>query len=93
MSKHWRPDETVVPVRFDRGKRLRSLAELAEREILGRIQRVERQLPEGAKAGLVLVAAACAGVAFGVYQAFGPRNPIAPGAEAGWNSGDDEAGR
>jgi micrococcal nuclease len=32
--------------------------------------------PAGATAGLVLIAAACVGTAFGLYQAAGPRNPV-----------------
>jgi hypothetical protein len=36
-----------------------------------------RRLPEGAKAGLVLIAAVCVGIAIGAYQAFGPRHIIA----------------
>jgi len=36
-----------------------------------------RPMPPGAKAGLVLVAAACVGVAMGAYQAFGPREIVA----------------
>lgn len=36
-----------------------------------------RHLPEGAKVGLVLVAAACVGIAIGAYQVMGPRHPIA----------------
>jgi endonuclease YncB( thermonuclease family) len=35
------------------------------------------RLPDGAKAGLVLVAAACVGIAIGAYQAFGPRHIVA----------------
>jgi endonuclease YncB( thermonuclease family) len=38
------------------------------------------RLPAGAKAGLVLVAAACVGVGIGSYQAFGPRQIVAPEA-------------
>ena len=36
-------------------------------------------------AGLVLVAAACLGIAFAIYQAFSPRDAIAPGAETRQN--------
>jgi endonuclease YncB( thermonuclease family) len=36
-----------------------------------------RRVPDGAKAGLVLVGAACVGLAFGAYQAFGPREIVA----------------
>lgn len=82
MSKPWRPDEDVVRGRFGGGKRLRSLDEFVPPEFLGRMERVRRRrLPEGAKAGLVFVAAACVGLAIGMYHAFGPLKPIAPGAE------------
>jgi hypothetical protein len=36
-----------------------------------------RRLPEGAKVGLVLIAAACVGIGIGAYQVLGPRHPIA----------------
>jgi hypothetical protein len=36
-----------------------------------------RRLPEGAKVGLVLIAAACVGFGIGAYQVLGPRHPIA----------------
>ena len=36
-----------------------------------------RRMPEGAKVGLVLIGAACVGIAFGAYKAFGPREIIA----------------
>lgn len=42
--------------------------------------------PEGAKAGVLLVAAACVGVGVGLYQAAGPRDPVEPGAEIEWNA-------
>jgi hypothetical protein len=78
MSKHWRPDED----RVDGGKRLRSLDEFAPPEFLGRMERVRRyRLPEGAKAGLLFVAAACVGLAIGMYQAFGPIELFAPGSD------------
>ena len=41
-----------------------------------------QRLPQGGTAGLVLVAAACMGVAFGIHQAFAPHEPVAPGAQA-----------
>ena len=75
MSEHWRPDEEVVRARFGAGRRL--LEEFVPPEFLGRMQRVERQLPVGAKAGLLLVAAACVGVAAAMYQAFVPHDAVA----------------
>lgn len=44
-------------------------------------------LPQGGTAGLVLVAAACLCAAFGIYQAFAPHEPVAPGARAGLEAG------
>lgn len=46
-----------------------------------------QRLPQGGTAGLVLVAAACLAVAFGIYQAFAPHEPVAPGAQAGSQTG------
>ena len=40
-------------------------------------RQLHRSMPKGAKAGLVLVAAASVGVSIGAYQAFGPRDIIA----------------
>lgn len=83
MSKHWNPDEDIARARFGAGKRLRSLDEFIPPDVLGRIERARRQpLPNGAKAGLVLVAAACLGIAIGLYEAFGPLEIIAEGARA-----------
>lgn len=72
-------------------KRLKSLDEFTRSDFVGRVGRIRRRhrFPEGAKAGLILVAAACLGVAIGDYQAFGPREIIAPGAEAKWDSGEE----
>jgi hypothetical protein len=42
--------------------------------------------PQGATAGLVLVAAACAGVAFALYRATGYRDSFAPDAAIGWDA-------
>ena len=44
-----------------------------------------RRWPAGATAGAVLIGAACAGLAFGLYQAAGPYKPVASGAEIEWN--------
>jgi hypothetical protein len=41
-----------------------------------------RRLPPGARAGLILIAAACVGVGVGWYQAFGPRDIVADGVSA-----------
>lgn len=71
MSAHWKPDEGAArPLR--QAKRPKPLGDAALRDLVERAQRVERQLPTGSKAGLVLVAAACVGVAIGLYATFGP---------------------
>ena len=49
-------------------------------------QRGRQSLPAGAKAGLLLVAAACIGAMAGLYQALAPRNPLEPGAEIEWDA-------
>jgi endonuclease YncB( thermonuclease family) len=89
MSRHWPPPTgKIVRIRPVGGKRLRSLDEfinpdLARQRKWTRIQSYwrgtahHRRMPEGAKAGLVLIGAACVGVAIGAYQAFGPREIVA----------------
>lgn len=73
MSKHWRPDKTIG--------RIRPVGDWTR---LHRYWRPARRQPfsDGAKAGLVLVGAACVGVAIGMYQAFVPLEVFAPGAVA-----------
>jgi endonuclease YncB( thermonuclease family) len=63
MSKHWRPDSKVVPLRPRRARR-----EWTRAQSYWHNEIKSRPLPEGAKAGLVLVAAACLGVAVGVNE-------------------------
>ena len=94
MSKHWKPDESVLHP-LPRGKRLKSLDEFTLPDFVGRMDRVRRQhrLPEGGRAGLVLVAAACVGIALGLYQAFSSPEAFAPGAEAEWDAADEPARR
>jgi hypothetical protein len=77
MSRHWKPDEQVVQP-LSRARRLKSLVEFRLRDFVGRMERMRRRhrLPEGAIAGLMLVAAACVGVAVGAYAVFGPRHLI-----------------
>ena len=92
MSKHWRPDETVVRGRFRAGKRLKSLAEFTPPEWLGQFAPSNRTaLSDGAKAGLVLMAAACLGIAVGLYQAFGPSDVFERDSGADWNAVEDAA--
>lgn len=87
MSKHWKPPETgkIVRIRPVRGRRNWVRVHSYWHEEVR-----SRPLPDGARAGLVLVAAACLGVAVGAYQAFGPNEPIAPGAEAQWSDRQTE---
>lgn len=86
MSRHWKPpSEKIVRIRPVSGKRLRSLDEFVKPDFVGRnkwtrIQsywRAHRSMPEGAKAGLVLIGAACVGIAIGAYQVLGPRDVVA----------------
>lgn len=82
MSKPWRPDETTTPLRPGKARR-----DWARLNAYWNDEVRSRPLPEGGKAGLLLVAAACLAVAFGIYVAFAPHQPIAPGAEATSDSG------
>lgn len=70
MSRHWKPpsDGKIV--------RIRPVGDWADIRSYRR-----HRLPAGAKAGLVIMAAACLGVAIGAYQAFGPREIVASEAE------------
>ena len=74
MSKHWRPDDSVACERLRPGDELDALAGLASEEFA---PLRTRALPPGAKAGLVLVAAACAGLTVVIAEAFIPLPPIA----------------
>jgi hypothetical protein len=60
MSRHWNPDEELV-------RRLTA-------EELARAQK--QALPDGAVAGLVLVAACCLAVGLTLYQVAGPREVV-----------------
>jgi hypothetical protein len=81
MSRHWQPPKgKAVRIRPAAGKRLRSLDEFVKPGFLGsqarNWSRAHRSMPAGAKAGLLLIAAACLGVAIGAYDAFGPRHIV-----------------
>ena len=94
MSKHWRHDEKIVRARFGAGKRLRSLNEFTPPEWLGQLLPPDRPaLSDGAKAGLVLMAAACLGIAVGLYQAFGPSDVFERDSGAEWNAVEDATRR
>lgn len=53
MSKHWKPEAKLAPVRA---------------------AKVKSRWPEGATAGLVMVAACCVGVALVLYKVAAPRD-------------------
>lgn len=62
MSKHWQPDRNIVPLRPGRARREWS-------RLQGYWEPARRQrLPKGAKAGLLMVAAACASVGMAAYD-------------------------
>ena len=63
MSRHWNPDE--------------ELARCIAAEELARARK--RPWPEGATAGLVLVAALCLAVGLTLYQFAGPRDVVEEG--------------
>lgn len=90
MSKHWRPDENAVRARFGAGKRPRSLDEFVPLELAGQIRRV-RRLPDGAKVGLILFAAACIGAAIGLYEVAGPRDVFERDPGGDWNAVEEAA--
>jgi endonuclease YncB( thermonuclease family) len=66
MSRHWKPPGKIVRIRPSGDwTRIQSY------------RNAHRSMPEGAKVGLVLIAAACVGIGIGAYQVLGPRHPIA----------------
>jgi hypothetical protein len=86
MSKHWQPPKgKIVRIRPVGGKRLRSLDEFTNPGFGrgGKWTRIRsywhlhRTLPEGAKAGLLVIAAACLLLAVLAYQLLGPRDIVA----------------
>ncbi len=76
MSGHWRPDEDVIRARTGGAERVRSP------QVAAPTRRAKRErLPEGAKPGLLLVAALSLGLGLAVDQLLGPRDVVAAGAE------------
>ena len=71
MSKHWRPEPDVRPLRPSRARREWARIQGYCRE------HARGPMPEGAKVGLLLIAAACVGAAIAVYQVWGPSDVIA----------------
>lgn len=92
MSKHWRPDETEVPLRPAKA-RSRARRDWTRAHGYWRDEVRSRPLPPGAKAGLVLLAAACLGVAIGLYQLAGPSDVFERDHAVDWNAVGDAARR
>lgn len=106
MSKPWRPDDDVVRARFGGGRRLRSLdaapglavppstlrPSSGHASLRTGIRRI-RRLPDGAKAGLALFAAACLGAAIGLYEVAGPSDVFERDPTIDWNAVDEAARR
>jgi hypothetical protein len=82
MSEHWKPDTNAVPLRPGKARR-----EWTRLQAYWQDEVRSRPLPDGGKAGLILVAAACLGAAIGIYQVLGPREIFAPGAQSDSKSG------
>ena len=78
MSRHWQPDGEIARVRPARGRRLRALDAVEAPAWPQSPPRRKQRWPEGATAGLVLIAALCVGTAVGLYLAAGPRDVFAP---------------
>jgi hypothetical protein len=70
MSRHWKPPS-------EQSARVRPAGDWTRIQGYWRDTAHHRRLPAGAKAGLVLIGAACVGIAIGTYQVLGPRHPIA----------------
>jgi hypothetical protein len=81
MSRHWKPpSEKIVRVRPAGGKRLRSLDEFEAglcRPLETAATREARPVAGRSQSWLILIAAACIGVAIGAYQVLGPRDVVA----------------
>ena len=60
MARHWNPDDELARARDTHSARAPA----------------EPRWPEGATAGLVLVGAACLGIAVLLYHLAGPRDPF-----------------
>ena len=78
MSKYWNPDEELADRACPQHALDRELARSIEADELARAQK--RAWPDGATAGLLLVALSC--IAFGavLYQFTGPRPVVEEGA-------------
>lgn len=69
MSRHWNPDEDLARIHDALAK---------ERSARVRVRAVKARWPEGATAGLILVATACIGLSVLLYRIGGPRDVFAP---------------
>ena len=74
MSKHWNPDEELADRSCPQHDLDRALAWLKAADETSRPQKAA--WPEGATAGLLLVAASCLAVGALLYQFAGPREVI-----------------
>ncbi len=79
MSNHWRPDDSGACEQLRPADEFDALGRLAWEEF---VPPRTRALPPGAKAGLGLVAAACAGFTVIIAEAFIPPPPVAATAPA-----------
>jgi hypothetical protein len=71
MSRHWNPDEDLARI-HDALAKERATARAV------RVARAKPRWPEGATAGLILVATACIGLSILLYRIGGPRDVFAP---------------
>jgi hypothetical protein len=68
MSRHWNPDEDLARIH-----------DALARERAARVRvRTAKRWPEGATAGLILVATACIGLSVLLYRIGGPRDVFGP---------------
>jgi micrococcal nuclease len=81
MSKHWNPGTNARPLRFGRARR-----EWTRAQDYWQSTAAHRRIPDSAKAGLVLVAAACIGAGIGIYQVAGPSDVFESDPSVDWNA-------
>jgi hypothetical protein len=91
MSKPWHPDQEIARARSGGGERLRPLDAFIPSGLLERLR--QHRLPDGAKVGLALLAAACIGAAIGLYEVAGPSDVFERDPAIDWNAVDEAAGR
>ena len=84
--KPWRPETDALPLRPKLARR-----EWTRLHNYWRAPTERPKLPDGAKAGLVLLAAACIGAAIGLYEVAGPRDVFERDSAIDWNAVDEVA--